>query len=81
MQIKIKSILTLAILAASVGCQTTPDPNEYVRLKSLRSLLVTQKATEGITASEFDSGWNQALLNIQHSLEPDKETLAKEVNK
>ena len=69
MQNKIKSILILAFLTASIGCQTTPNPNEYVRLDTLKNLLETQKATEGLTASEFDSGWNQALLNIQHSID------------
>jgi len=64
-------ILIIVLAFMGVGCQTTPD--KYIPIADVRSLLVTQRATEGITASEFDSGWNQALLNIAHNLEPDKD--------
>tara|TARA_R110000787_G_scaffold218190_2_gene326904 strand:- start:70 stop:306 length:237 start_codon:yes stop_codon:yes gene_type:complete len=77
MKKKLKNLL-IVLAFMGVGCQTTPTPllydqNKYIPISDIRSLLVTQRATEGITASEFDSGWNQALLNIAHNLEPDKD--------
>lgn len=78
MKKKLKNLLIVLAFMGVAGCQTTPTPllydqDKYIPIADVRNLLVTQRATEGITASEFDSGWNEALLNIAHNLEPDKD--------